>query len=74
MTQFQPRPQLLTREQLTHCPTVYSYADAVLSPLLPPPTPESLRSDRMPYLIFAYPEERHHLAVRHITHSLYYKA
>jgi len=43
VSQFQPRPQLLVRKQLVHRPTVYSYADAVYSPLLPPPTAESLR-------------------------------
>jgi len=43
VTQFQPRPQLLVREQLTHRPTVYTYGEAVFSPVLPPPTPESLR-------------------------------
>ncbi len=43
VTQFQPRPQLLVREQLTHRPVAYSYAEAVYSPVLPPPTPESLR-------------------------------
>ncbi len=43
VTQFQPRPQLLVREQLTHRPTIYSFADAVFSTSLPPPTPESLR-------------------------------
>jgi hypothetical protein len=43
VTQFQPRPQLLVREQVTHRPTIYSYADAVYSPVLPAPTPESLR-------------------------------
>ncbi len=43
VTQFQPRPQLLVREQLTHRPTAYTYAEAVFSPVLPAPTPESLR-------------------------------
>jgi hypothetical protein len=43
VTQFQPRPQLLVRTERTHRPTIYSYADAVFSPKLPPPTPESLR-------------------------------
>ncbi len=43
VTQFQPRPQLLVREQLTHRPTIYNYADAVFSTILPPPTSESLR-------------------------------
>ncbi len=43
VSQFQPRPQLLVREQLTHRPTTFSYAEAVFSPVLPPPTPESLR-------------------------------
>jgi hypothetical protein len=45
VTQFQPRPQLLVRTERTHRPTIYSYADAVFSPKLPPPTPESLRYD-----------------------------
>jgi hypothetical protein len=43
VTQFQPRPQLLVQEQLTHRPTIYNYADAVFSTTLPAPTPESLR-------------------------------
>jgi hypothetical protein len=43
VTQFQPRSQLLVREQLTHRPTAYTYGEAVFSPVLPPPTPESLR-------------------------------
>jgi len=47
VTQFQARPQLLVREQLTHRPAAYSYADAVFSPVLPAPTPESLRYVQM---------------------------
>ncbi len=43
VTQFQPRPQLLVRTEPTHRPTIYSYADAVFSAKLPPPTVESLR-------------------------------
>jgi hypothetical protein len=43
VTQFQPRPQLLVRTNPTYRPTIYSYADAVFSSKLPPPTTESLR-------------------------------
>ena len=42
VTQFKPSPQLLVRLEKTHRPTTFSYADAVFSPLLPPPTKESL--------------------------------
>jgi hypothetical protein len=42
VTQFKPRPQLLVRLEKTHRPTTFSYAVAVFSPLLLPPTKESL--------------------------------
>jgi hypothetical protein len=42
VTQFQARPQLLVRLEKTHRATSLSFAEAIFSPLLPPPTKESL--------------------------------
>jgi hypothetical protein len=43
VSQFKSRPQLLTRLSHTHRQTAMTFAEAVQSPFLPPPTPESLK-------------------------------
>jgi hypothetical protein len=43
VTQFSARPQLLVRLEKNHRPTALTYAEAVFSPLIPRPTPESIR-------------------------------
>jgi hypothetical protein len=43
VTQFSARPQLLVRLEKNHHPTAFTYAEAVFSPLIPRPTPESIR-------------------------------
>jgi hypothetical protein len=43
VTQFKSRPQILTKQQKNHRPNVMSFAEAVFSPFLPPPTPESIK-------------------------------
>jgi hypothetical protein len=45
VTQFSARPQLLVRLEKNHRPTAFTYAEAVFSPLIPRPTPESIRYD-----------------------------
>jgi hypothetical protein len=43
VTQFQPRPQLLVRKDRTHRAESLTFAEAIYSPDLPPPTKESIR-------------------------------
>jgi hypothetical protein len=43
VTQFTSRPQILVRLEKTHRATAMTFAEAVFSPLLPPPTAESLK-------------------------------
>jgi hypothetical protein len=43
VTQFSARPQLLVRLEKNHRPSAYTYAEAVFSPLIPRPTPESIK-------------------------------
>jgi len=43
VTQFSARPQLLVRLEKNHRPTALTFAEAVFSPLIPRPTPESIR-------------------------------
>jgi hypothetical protein len=43
VTQFKSRPQLLTKLQRNHRLNAMTFAEAVFSPFLPPPTPESLK-------------------------------
>jgi hypothetical protein len=43
VTQFSARPQLLVRLEKNHRATALTYAEAVYSPIIPRPTPESIQ-------------------------------
>ncbi len=43
VTQFSARPQLLVREEKTHRASALTYGEAIFSPMIPPPTAESIQ-------------------------------
>jgi hypothetical protein len=43
VTQFQSRPEIVVRVEKKHHPTTMSYAEAIFSPTMPRPTPESIK-------------------------------
>ncbi len=43
VTQFSARPQLLVRQEKTHRASALTYGEAIFSPMIPPPTLESIQ-------------------------------
>jgi hypothetical protein len=43
VTQFQSRPEILVRVEKTHRPTTMSFAEAIFSPNMPRPSPDSIK-------------------------------
>ncbi len=43
VTQFQSRPEILVRVEKNHRPTTMSFAEAIFSPNMPHPSPDSIK-------------------------------
>jgi hypothetical protein len=64
VTQFSARPQLLVRQEKTHRASALTYGESIFSPMIPPPTAESVR-----YVIYTMLHCRFNKFVRFILKS-----